>query len=68
MPLKYNKLRGRIVERYGTISNFSSELGTSIQVVSRKLSGKVQFSRKDIEIWCNLLGLQLEEIGPYFFA
>lgn len=68
MPFKYSKLRGRIVERYGTISKFSDKLGKPIQVVSRKLSGKTQFSKKDIAIWCDLLDIKLEEIGPYFFA
>lgn len=68
MALKYAKLRGRIIEKYGTLSNFADQLGVSITIVSRKMHSKVGFSKADILKWCELLDISLEEIGSYFFA
>lgn len=63
----YNKLRGRIVELFGTQANFASALETSTQVVSEKLNCKKGFSQKDIEKWSKLLEIEVLEYGLYFF-
>lgn len=63
----YNKLRGRIVELFGTQANFASALETSTQVVSEKLNCKKGFSQKDIEKWSKLLKIEVLEYGLYFF-
>ena len=68
MALQYAKLRGRIVEKYGTFSNFSNELGVNITIVSRKMHSKVGFTKADILKWCDLLDISLDEIGSYFFT
>ena len=36
MPYTYNKLRGRIIEKYGSQSAFADEIGRSQVSVSRK--------------------------------
>lgn len=63
----YNKLRGRIVELFGTQANFANALETSTQVVSEKLNCKKGFSQKDIEKWSKLLEIEVLEYGLYFF-
>ena len=64
----YSKLRGRIVEKFGTISAFTKALGSSTVTVSAKLNNKSGFSRGDIEHWSELLKIPSSEIGLYFFT
>lgn len=64
----YAKLRGRIKEKFGTETRFATALGVSLVTVSKKLNGSVQFTMKDIEKWCNNLGIPIEEAGAYFFT
>ena len=68
MGFEYNKLRGRIVEKYGTQAKFAQELGISPTAMSEKMTGKTTFSQRDIEKWRQLLGIDSEDIGKYFFA
>jgi len=73
MVFKYNKLRGRIVEKFTTLSKFASALSTyrgktiAIQVVSAKLNGTIRFTIDDVADWCSVLEIPAEEIGLYFF-
>lgn len=64
----HSKLRGRIVEKFGTISAFTEALGSSMVTVSAKLNNKSGFSRGDIERWSELLEIPFAEIGLYFFT
>lgn len=64
---KYNKLRGRIVEIYGSQSAFATALGLSENSLSKKMNGKSGFRQRDMELWCELLKIPLEEAGIYFF-
>ena len=64
----YAKLRGRIKEKFGTETRFATALDVSLVTVSKKLNGMVQFTKKDIEKWCNILGIPIEEAGTYFFT
>ena len=64
----YSKLRGRIVEKYGTMSRFAEELGLSLVAVSNKMNNKTGFTRTDIEKWANLLDIPGFEYDAYFFA
>ena len=50
----YSKLKGRIVERYGTQANFASKLGISKNSMSKKLTCKTEFSQTDIIRWAEL--------------
>lgn len=68
MPYTYNKLRGRIVEKYGTQEKFAEVLGITKQGLSLKMTGKSGFSQKDILQWCELLDIQQDRIVEYFFA
>lgn len=66
--MDYSKLRGRIVEKYGTLKAFFSKLSISSVQASNKITGKAGFSQKDIIEWCVLLDIGMEDIGSYFYA
>ena len=68
MPFEYRKLRGRIIEKYGSQDKFAEAIGTTSVTVSKKMTGKVQFSQDDIILWCEALDIPLMEAGPYFFS
>lgn len=63
-----NKLKGRIVEVYGTQGAFAEALGVQQQTVSQKLKNKRELTRAEIERWCELLKIEREEIPSYFFT
>lgn len=64
----YRRLRGRIIEKYGTQGAFAKVLGITDQTVTSKLAGRIQFSQDDIVTWCNLLGITVDDVGAFFFA
>lgn len=68
MPYTYNKLRGRIVEKFGTQERFAAALGMTKQGLSLKMTGKTEFSQRDIGRWCEILEITQEQIAEYFFA
>ena len=68
MPYTYNKLRGRIVEKFGTQDKFAEALNVTKQWVSMKMTGKSPFNQKEIKQWCELLDISDDEIGDYFFT
>jgi len=68
MPINYNKLKGRIVEKCGTQGNFAQRMGLSERTVSLKLSGKIPFKQTEILKALEVLNLSEEDIQAYFFA
>lgn len=68
MPYNYNKLRGRIVEMYGSQRKFAEKLGQSNNSVSKKMNCKTEFSQEDIVQWSELLGVNKDEYAEYFFT
>lgn len=67
MKFEYRKLKGRIVEKYGTRENFGKYLNLSNVSLSKKLNGETGFSQKDIIKWCELLDIDLHNVGDYFY-
>lgn len=65
---EYRKLRGRIIEMYGSQGRFAEILGVSEVTVSNKLRGITQFSQDDIVSWCEALKISYMDAGAYFFA
>lgn len=63
-----NKLRGRIIEKYGTIGAFCDACARSFSFVSQYLNGKANLDQPTIEEWRNLLEIPANEIDAYFFA
>ena len=68
MNFKYNKLRGRIVEKFGSQAEFSREIGQSEQIVTAKLAGRSSFTQDNIIKWSKALDIDQNDIGSYFFA
>lgn len=68
MNFTYNKLKGRIVEIFGSQSLFSKRIGLSEQSITAKLAGRSKFSQDDIITWCDALGIDQNDIGLYFFT
>lgn len=67
MDFNYSKLKGRIVEKYGTQGKFADALGVHQLTVSRKLNGENSFSRNDILTWAEMLSIDRKDIVSYFF-
>lgn len=68
MVFDYSKLRGRIVEKYGSASGFAEELGVLVQQISPKLTNKKSITKKDILVWSEKLEIPIDDIGAYFFT
>ena len=65
---EYNKLRGRIIEKYGSQSNFADEIGISKNSLSKKMTCITQISQEDVELWCDLLDIEKSEIPDFFYS
>lgn len=61
------KLRGRIIERFGTLGRFSEAAGVSRVTISSVLGGKSIPRLNTMKKWCELLGIERDEIGPFFY-
>lgn len=68
MAKTYSKLRGKIVEVFGSQRAFSEAIKLSEQSVTAKLNGRTDFSQDDIVKWCDLLGIEAKDVGDYFFT
>lgn len=62
-----SKLRGRIIEKYGSLGDFSKEVCINRSSVSRMLNGFKCMKREDIILFCSALDIGPGEIGDYFF-
>lgn len=68
MAKTYNKIRGKIVEVYGSQKGFAKAIGLSEQSVTAKLNGRTDMSQDDILKWADALKLEVSDIGNYFFT
>lgn len=68
MAFNYNKLKGRIVEVFGSQIEFAKAMDWSGRTLSLKLNGKVSWKQSDIMKAISLLHLTEDDIQDYFFA
>ena len=68
MAFDFSKLKGRIVEKYGSQSQFVKEYGVSENTFSMKMNNKVRFSSDDIIKLSAMLEISKEDVGEYFFT
>lgn len=61
------KLRGRIIEKYGTIGTFCQEIGISPNTATNVLGGKTTPTSKKLPKWCAALNIAPDEIGDFFY-
>jgi hypothetical protein len=66
--MSYSKLKGRIVEKFGTQAAFAAALGWRKALLSAKLNGKSQWSFTEVMKACELLEIPLNEAHLYFFC
>lgn len=64
-----SKLRGRIIEKFGSQTAFASAVNRSISFVSQYLNGKnnVDLDQPTIDKWADALDISFTEIPIYFF-
>ena len=65
--MQYAKLRGKIREVYGTNNIFAKEIGMHPSVLSSKLNGRFDWTRREIVNICSALDIPLEKAYAYFF-
>lgn len=68
VSFNYRKLKGRIVEKYGTQDKFAQELGITPNTLSLKLNGKGEFSQGEIAKMSDILLIKKQDIPTYFFT
>ena len=68
MAYEYNKLLGRITEKFGTQGRFADAMGMSERSLSLKLNNKTPFKQPEIITACSLLEIENADIPVYFFT
>lgn len=68
MAFNYSKLKGRIVEIFGSQISFAKAMEWSERTLSLKLNGKVPWKQTDIAKAIRLLKLSDSDIQDYFFT
>lgn len=68
MKLNFQKLRAKIIEKYGTLGKFAEAYGISENSLSRKMNNKVPFSCEDIIKISGMLDIDKADIVLYFFT
>ena len=68
MAFDYSKLRGRIVEKYGSQMSFAKAMDISERTLSLKMSGKRTLKQPEISLAIKLLWLSDDDIKDYFFT
>jgi len=66
----FSRLRGRIIEKFGSCEAFGAAVGLSKAQVSDRLNNKVAFKPEEIPLICSaeILDIKQEDIGAYFFT
>ena len=67
MAYDYRKLRGRIIEKYGTLKDFAIEMNWSERTLSLKMNCKVFWKQLEIMKAAKLLEIPSDEVMEYFF-
>ena len=64
----YSKLRGRIVEKYGSQKEFSKAMHISQATLTSKMTGLTYFTQGEILRAKTLLAIEPESVTSYFFT
>lgn len=67
MPFNYNKLRGRIIEKFESQAKFATAMGWSERTTSLKLNGERSWKQPDMYKAIEILDLCEDDIPEYFF-
>jgi len=64
----YSKLRGRIIEKFKTLTNFAKAMNMSLPAVTQRLKNLTYFKQDEIEKACLILSIDNKHIADYFFT
>ena len=67
MSFDYDKLKGRIIEKFGSQYKFAEKMGWSLRTLSLKMNSIRVWKQSDICRALELLDLKEEDIPAYFF-
>ena len=70
MLFDFSKLRGRIVEKFGTCAAFSAAVGIPESALSARLNNKVSIDAEEMMLWSqpDMLDIPLEKVYIYFLT
>ena len=68
MSYNYSALRGKIIEKYGTVRQFASAMGWSEATGYNKLNNNISWKQSEISHASEMLNIMPDEIAPYFFT
>ncbi len=68
MSFSYDKLKGRIIEKYGSQTCFAESLGVSTRTLSLKMNNRIYFTQDEIAKAARLLDIDMNDIKSYFFT
>lgn len=70
MVFDFSKLRGRIVEKFGTCAAFAVAVGLPESSISSRLSNRVKIDSEEIMRWSqpDLLDIPASELHIYFLT
>lgn len=63
-----SKLKGRIIEMYGSQTAFAAAVHRPKAYISQYMNGKVSLDQKTIDEWSTALGIPGRDICAYFFT
>ncbi len=66
MSDKYRLLRGRMVEKYGSVKAFSRSINKNYQNIINKLNDSTKINTEEMLTWAEALEIESEEIGRFF--
>ena len=66
--MSYAKLRGRIVEKFGSQGAFAAAMGWREALLSAKVNNKSEWSFPEVMKACDLLEIPPNEAHVYFFC
>lgn len=67
MSFDYSKLKGRIIEKFGSQSNFAKAMNWSERTLTLKMNNEVPWKQTDIHRAIKVLQLDETDIPVYFF-
>lgn len=68
MAYDYSKLRGKIVEKYGSQYNFAKAMNIANSTLTQKMTNKTEWSQHEMTRALKLLEVDSKEVEKYFFS
>lgn len=68
MVYNYSKVLGKIKENGFTLEVLAKKIGLNVSTLSKKFNNKSEFHQREIKNICKSLGIEMKDIGEYFFC